>query len=175
MATARKQHSSNGVASLEEWKGRRTALATLPTGLKVRLRSVTLDELAADEALPDDLVAVAVNERTGLTAVELARRVSEDTGSAREYSQQILRLRDKLVLRAVVEPDLTEADLDEVDPFDKDMVANIASRQTDVDATGRRVWGVEPLNTFQVFRDKHGCVEGCAACEATVLEFSQVQ
>lgn len=171
--------ASNGVG---EWQRRRFAKATLPTGQEVTLRAVTLDELAALDALPDDLVAVAWYEKLpgGISAQIPAPELQTPEGAARarKLSQDTLALRDKLVLAAVVEPAITETDLPSLDPFDKDMVANLASRQDDLDATGRRVWGVEPLNTFQDFRDVHGCDAGpepCPGCAELVQRYSQVQ
>jgi hypothetical protein len=179
MASTKSTQDSNGVASLAGWKQRRYALATLPTGLKVRLRSVTLDELAAEEGLPDTLVRVAVLEQLpGGAVAEMARDMvagPEGIARTRELSRDVLALRDRLILRAVVEPALEQADLADLDPFDKGMIAALASRERDDDAAGRRVWGVEPLNTFQVFRDVHGCAEDCPSCGQVVERFSQVQ
>jgi hypothetical protein len=178
-STKTESQSANGVASLADLKARRYALATLPTGLKVRLRSVTLDELAAEEGLPDTLVRVAVLEQfPGGVVAEMARETvngKEGIERARGLSRDMLALRDRLILRAVVEPALEAADLDDLDPFDKAMVAAIASREVDTDAEGRRVWGVEPLNTFRVYLQEHGCDEGCEACGRVVAAFSQVQ
>lgn len=174
MARPRTDHQEHTSPSVSDWKRRRHAPATLPTGQQVTLRRLTLDELAADDALSNELVAAVVLElQPGGIAVEMARL--QDLEKQRELGRDMLRVRDALVLRAVVEPALEPADIPELDPFDKAMIADIASGQSDVDATGRRVWGVEPLNTFQAFRDEHGCDEGCEACDRVVREFSGVQ
>ncbi len=146
-------HGSFEAGSLEEWMGRRRIPATLPSGMKVVLRTVTLDELAAEEALPDDLLRVALIEMTPLGVPgEIARELAQDTEEALERAQKVSRdavvLRDRLVLLAVLEPPLTAEDVAGLDGFDKAMIADIASRLTVEDAAGRRLYGDQPIATF---------------------------
>lgn len=146
-------NKKNGWAgTLDEWKGRRRIPATLPSGMRVVLQTVTLDELAAEDALPDDLLRVALLEATpGGVPAEIARQLASGDGSlerAQQVSRDAVALRDRLVLRAVAEPELTDDDVEALDGFDKAMIAAIASRQTEEDAAGRRVYGDQPLATF---------------------------
>jgi len=139
--------------SLEEWKGRRRIPATLPSGMNVVLRTVTLDELAAEDGLPDDLLRVALFEMTplgvpGEIARELQSQVPEALDRARQLSRDAVGLRNRLCLRSLLEPAVTEDDLVEIDGFDLAMIAEIASRQSVEDAAGRRVYGDQPLATF---------------------------
>jgi hypothetical protein len=139
--------------SLDEWKGRRHIPATLPSGMNVILRTVTLDDLAAVEGLPDDLLRVALIEMTpnGVPG-EIARLLQSERPESLEASMRLSRdtvaLRDRLVLAAVVEPVITADDVGSLDGFDKAMIADIASRQTVEDAAGRRVYGDQPIATF---------------------------
>jgi hypothetical protein len=121
--------------------------------MNVMLRTVTLDELAAEEAIPDDLLRVALIEMTPLGVPgEIAREIaSQDAGAqerALKLSRDAVALRDRLVLRSVLEPRLTADDVADLDGFDKAMIADIASRQTVEDASGRRVYGDQPIATF---------------------------
>lgn len=141
--------------TLDEWKGRRFIPATLPSGMRVLLRTVTLDELAAEEGLPDDLLRIALLEKTplgvpGEIARELAPKTDEGLRNAEKVARDLVDLRDRLVLRSVVQPPLSADDVAELDGHDKAMIADIASRQTVEDAAGRRVYGEQPaLATFR--------------------------
>lgn len=170
-------------SSFDEIQQLRLIYATLPTGAKIVLRTLTLDELAAIDGLPDDLLRVALLEMTpGGIATEIARLVRRHEGSeddtsveeAQKLSQANVQLVNRLVQAAVVEPALTLEQVETLDGFDKAMIAGIASRRIGFDAAGRRV-GVEPLDTFATFLREHGCAEGCPACEKSRLALSTVQ
>lgn len=139
--------------TIDEWKTRRRIPATLPSGMNVVLRTVSLHELAAEDGLPEDLLHIALLEMTplgvsGEIAREMASQSEEALERAKKLSRDAVSLRDRLVLRAVEEPQIGPADLADLDWSDKAMIADIASRQTDVDATGRRVYGEQPIATF---------------------------
>lgn len=183
------KHSGHA-GTIEEWRQRRRLDVTLPSGMQITMRLVTLDELAADDGLPEDLVRVALisgqpggivqaiaKELEGVDSMseELQKADTAAIGRAQKLSQDNLLLRDRLVMRAVVEPQLTLEDVLDLDGYDKDMIAGIASRRMglDFDAAGRRI-GAEPLSTFHVFASQHGCPPDCVSCEATRVEFSTV-
>lgn len=176
--------AENWASSFDEIQQLRLIYATLPTGAKMVLRTLTLDELAAVDGLPDDLLRVALLEMDprGGIAGEIARLVrrseeSEDDTSveeAQKLSQANVQLVNRLVQAAVVEPPLTLEQTETLDGFDKAMIAGIASRRIGFDAAGRRV-GVEPLDTLATFRAKHGCAEDCSGCQETLLELSTAQ
>lgn len=145
--------SSFAAGSLDEWKGRRRIPVTLPSGMHAVLRTVTLDELAAEEAIPDDLLRVTLIEMTpGGVPVEIARQLAQqDDGAlerARKLSHDAVALRDRLVLRSILEPAVTEDDLADIDGHDKAFIAGVASRQIVEDAAGRRIYGDQPIATF---------------------------
>lgn len=164
--------------SLAEAKRRRLIHAELPSGLRVVMRSLTLDDLVALDGLPDDLVRIALLEIApggvaGAIAEELRKADKEALARARKLSEDQNQLRDRLVLAAVLEPKLTEKDLTDLDSFDKVMVAEIAQHKLAFDAAGRRI-GPEPVDTFRIHGAHHGCAEGCEKCEAARLELSAI-
>lgn len=164
--------ADNWATSFEELQKLRLIYATLPTGAQMVLRSMTLDELAAADGLPDDLLKVAMLETTpGGVAGEIARVLHTESDAALEdahkLSQSTMELVDRLVLAAVIEPELTAEQVKLLDGFDKAMIAGIASRRIVFDAAGRRV-GVEPLDTFRAWVEAHGCDDDCTACKTAV-------
>ena len=179
MSGADHEPPSAWASSYEEIQKLRLIYATLPTGAQMVLRALTLDELAAIEGLPDDLLKVAMLESTpGGVAGEIARVLQKDSDTsldeAHKLSQSTAELVDRLVLAAVVEPALTAEQVTTLDGFDKAMIAAIASRRIVFDAAGKRV-GVEPLETLATFRHEHSCAAACSACERTRLALSAVQ
>ena len=164
--------------SADEWGRRRLNNVECPSGMRIVLQSVTLDELAAEDALPDDLLVVALLETTpggvtGARAELLKLETPEGVAKAQKLSQDLVGLTNRLVLRAVVEPKLTLAQASTIDPYDKAMIVGIATRRLEFDAAGRRV-GVEPLDTFATFREEHGCPEECPACSTSRDRLSTV-
>lgn len=140
--------------SIEELAQRRHMDVTLPSGAKVTLRTVTLDELVADEALPENLVYIAVLEGVEATVPEMARQLAaggeEGSKRVREMSRDLLAMRERLCARALVgyENDQAEQMLAQLDGYDKEMIAEFAQRKTVVDAAGRR-FGADSLERFR--------------------------
>lgn len=146
MSTVQQQ---NGwvASSLEELRALRVMEATLPSGARVPVRTVTLDELIADEAMPEDLIEIAVMENTGQTVVEMMRELERDGKERlRKISRDILLLQHRLCVRAIVADD-PEAVVAELDEYDRAMVAELAQRKIVSDAAGRR-FGADSLARF---------------------------
>ena len=158
-------------SSLAEWKRRSTIDVTLGSLTNVTIRPLTLDELAAQDGLPDDLLRVALLEQIpGGVVAEISRQIEagdeKSLAAAKKLSDDNLKLRDRIVLAAVVAPKLTAKDLAALDPFDKAEIAAFAQRRETVDAAGRRV-GAEALDTFRIVGEEHGCSPNCPACAAS--------
>lgn len=178
MARPRSTGQGNGkwASSLAEVKQLALMHITAPSGAKFTLRAVTLDELFAEEAVPEHLVHVALlNMQPGGFVRRMAQHVADgDQEQADKLSRDNLSLRDRMVLRAVVDPVLAETDLAELDPYDKAMIAQLSQRVTDMDAEGKKV-GADSLDGF-----RRACVElaGGEADEArrkVLLELAEVQ
>jgi len=87
--------------------------------------------------------------------------------------QKVVQLLDFLILEMVVEPKLTQDDVDLLPGEDRELLIEIAQRERDTDAVGRRL-GVEPLSRWETFRHRHHCAEDCDGCQAVLSDFSTV-
>lgn len=166
-------------STLEELKAGRRMAIVLDSGRSVVIRSLTLDELAAEEGLPDDLFHIALLDGlpggvVGKIAEQLEAGDPASLEQAAKLSRDNLALRDRLVLAAVVEPKLTLADVKDLDPFDRATIALFAQRRRTIDAAGRRV-GAQALDTFRIFDQEHGCPPDCPACQATARRVFNLQ
>lgn len=143
-------------SSIEELEEIRVMRATLTSGARVLLGTVALDELIASEALPKDLIYVAVLERSGATVLEMARELKDGGADAgervREISKDVLRMHEKLAYVALMKGGHDEVEAGEVlkrlDEYDRKMIADLAQRKTVEDAAGRR-FGAETLGQFR--------------------------
>ncbi len=138
-------------SSLAEAKRGRLIDMTGPSGARFTLQTLTLDDLAAEEGLPDDLLKIALLEMIpGGVVAEIMSKVGDPKTlkEAKKLSEDNVRLRDRLVLRAVVAPKLTANDVKVLDAYDKEMIAQICQRKVTLDAAGRRV-GADALTTFR--------------------------
>lgn len=195
--TQKPQSSENGwqPGSREEWHARSLHKVELWSGMRVTIRFRSLGELIARGDLPDDLLKLAwleVSEKesggiVGAIAEELQSANPDEGAETNEEAQKAslervselgdgaARLVRELVAFSLVEPKLTVEDLASPDfPMqDLEMLAGIINRQVTFDAAGRRM-GVEPLETFATFRERHSCPAGCPACEASRRELSSV-
>lgn len=148
--------SNNGekwASSLAEAKRNAHIDITGPSGTRYTIRPLTLDELAAIDGLPDDLLRIALLETVpGGVIEEISDKLRlgdpESLKAAQQLSQDTVRLRDRIVLEAVVSPALKAKDVEALDPFDRHMIAGIAQRRVHEDATGKQV-GADPLATFR--------------------------
>lgn len=168
--------------TLAEVKRRARFVVTGHSGATYELRALTLDDLASEDGIPDDLIRVALLEAhtPGGVSAEIARALHDETehedGSsvAAKLSADVLRLRDRIVLRAVVKPELKESDVADLDPFDRHMIAEFAQRQRNVDAAGRQV-GADTLDTFRRACRELARAETDEARKAVLLEMAELQ
>lgn len=166
--------------SLAEAKRRARFVVTGHSGATYELRALTLDDLAAEEALPDDLIRVALLEAhtpggvSGEIARELKKSSEEGNAAAVKISADVLALRDRIVLAAVTAPKLKPADVADLDPFDRAMIAEFAQRQRNVDAAGRQV-GADTLDTFRAACSQLARAETDEARKRLLLELADLQ
>jgi hypothetical protein len=145
--------------TLEEWRYRQIMRdVVMPDGMVLDLRAVPLDELAQIDGLPLELQQVALLHQGGAfeaAVAELARTEGLEAGE--KLIESNLRLINRLIRLAIVGPAAVVAELaalpdddplDGIDGFSKEMIAEIAQRIRATDATGRRVYGAQPLYTF---------------------------
>lgn len=126
--------------SPEAIKSRRLMDVTLLSGAKVTLRTVTLDELALDDAIPGDLIEVAILDSADLLLPEMLNHVrNQRPEEAQRLSKNAVLLADRVTLRAIVNPPVSPEVVGALDGFDKKMILEIAQRKRSTDATGKVV------------------------------------
>jgi hypothetical protein len=161
--------------SLEQLEASRAGkLARAPSGNVYRLRQINLERFALAGGLPPLIAHIATEGQDAVNAMFEAMAKKETTPEEREANQEIVGFLDRLVLNSVKEPALTsdhlgrpgELDSDPaLPPIDYEWLIAVAFRNVDVDADGRRLWGVEPFDRFRLFRELHRCPEDCEGCE----------
>lgn len=164
-------------STLAEAKRGRLMELTAPSGARFVVRALTIDELATADGLPDDLLRIALLEGVpGGVVSEIASKLGDPTKlrEAQELSRATVKLRDRLVLEAVVQPRLAAKDLTELDPFDKDMIAQACQRKIVFDAAGRRI-GSDALATFRELAQELGCDPDSEAFARAVRTLAGVQ
>jgi hypothetical protein len=165
-------------SSLAEWKTRSRMEVTLPSGANAVLRTLTLDELAGKEALPEDLLHAAwLEQLPGGAAAHIAGLYEKGDKAALRKAQEIVEarrdLRDRLVLASVVSPRLTAKDLPQIDPADREMIADLAQRRQNVDAAGRRI-GADRLDSFRSVCEVLARSESDQTRRALLLELAAI-
>lgn len=185
MAAAKKTAGSppsaeTGWASTaDEWQSAGLHNAELDSGARITFRDVSVGELIAADALPEDLLQIALLEygdpgagaRLIAETVDLPADAGEEQREAslekaKEIGRKLVRLNHELCAAAVVEPKLTAEQVARLPFRDLEMLGGFLTRRLIFDAAGRRV-GVEPLDTFRVFAEEHGHdVADCASCQA---------
>lgn len=168
--------------SLATWKRNSTVTATGPSGTRFSIRPLTLDELASEDALPDDLLRVALLEWSrdvtggvmGEVASNLKKGDKASLDAVRKLSKDNLSLRNRIIVKSLVKPRVTEKELAALDPYDKEMIAAISQRQRTVDATGKRV-GADALDNFRAACQILAGAETDEARKAFLLELSEIQ
>jgi hypothetical protein len=142
-----------------------------PSGAGYLVRKVNLRRHAFAGGLPGELLEFALSGGGRQTLRDMA---DGDTARLKAYQDYL----DRLVCATIImEPPLTPADLhgsDELedDPLvpvvDQEWAQDLAFGRTEDDALGRRIWGPEPLSTFDYVEDffgkAHRCPEGCQDC-----------
>jgi hypothetical protein len=140
--------------TLDTIEARRLMNVTLPSGLKVTLRTVTLDELAVDEAIPGDLLAAAILDSADLLLPQMLQDVrSERLEEAQTLSRNMLALRERVCRSALVKPEASDAVMAALDQFDKQMIVELAQRKLSTDAAGKVV-AAQALGDFAGFREE---------------------
>ena len=166
--------------SKETWRSR-VHDAVLPSGIKVTYRDPSLGDYAFLQALPTELLEMALDEwgdpgaaldyvrepLRNLKEKPTAKQQKEARTESERRLEALTELNRELVAHALVEPKMTAEELREVPMPDVEMLSLFVSRKLVFDAAGRRV-GVVPIETFQAVLEAHGherCDPACPACE----------
>lgn len=122
------------------WKKAAVHEITLPSGMVVKIKIPDLPALIKTGQIPNNLIDAALTAVQGTTKVD------------RDFVIQQGEFVNKIVALTVVEPAVTEEEAAEVPVEDRELIAEIASRQRDLDALGHHISGLHTNKDFRTFR-----------------------
>jgi hypothetical protein len=112
---------------------------TLPSGQVVSVKVPNLPALMKADAVPNDLIDAAISFAS---ASKLTADMLKDQW---DFIRWVVPI-------TVVDPEVTEDDVDTLPAEDVEMVAAFAARTTDVDAVGHHLGGLETSAAWRKFR-----------------------
>lgn len=130
-----------------QWKQAGKHEVVLPSGFTVTIRIPDLSSMVETGQLPQTLLDTAVKAAKGEITPE-QEQTPEMAAKEREFKNLV-------TLAAVIEPKLTEADMDPVSGIpteDKEMIVEFACRQREFDAIGNHIAGLHLSEQFRKFR-----------------------
>jgi hypothetical protein len=130
-----------GKVSKTQWKARRKHQVTLPSGAQVGIVIPNQAALLKGGQIPNDLLAIVLKQQKGDEDLTV-----EDIKQAAEFDRF-------LVTQTVVEPEITEDDLNDLPAEDLTMLVEFATRRRDTDVLGHHLAGLETTDEFKKFRD----------------------
>lgn len=124
-----------------QWKKNRAHPGvTLPSGTVVTVQIPNLPTMVKSGQMPNELVEVA-------TKVAATGSVPDD------LMEQMEAFHKFLVAHTVVEPAITEEDVNDLPVEDIEMLVAFATRTRDLDAVGHHLAGLETVDSFRQFRE----------------------
>lgn len=124
---------------------------TLPSGAVVSIKLPNLSLMLKTGQIPNPLVEAAV---------EMQNATERDIEITREMIEQQWDYYAFLVSKTVVEPAITQEEVQEIPAEDIEMLVEFATRQRDIDAVYRHIAGLDQLESFRKFRSLGGSFEG---------------
>jgi len=112
---------------------------TLPSGTVVDIQIPNLPKMLKGGQIPNTLVDAAVKTQS---ATKVTRELIEETWEFYRW----------LVAETVVSPEVEPDDVGELPTADVEMIVSIATRQSDLDAVGHQLGGLETQRAFRDFR-----------------------
>jgi hypothetical protein len=125
--------------SATDWKTKRRHPIVLSSGYEVEIEIPNLPLLVKTGQLPNDLVAQALGN------IQRGELTPEIIASQAEFYE-------KLVPATVKNPEITAEDVKDLPFEDVEMIAEIATRQRDLDAVGNHVGGLNTSKEWRRFR-----------------------
>jgi len=177
------QSPANSTTSKEAWVKRGIHRVTLPSGAVVKIKFPDLSRMLRNDALPENLRAIAL--RQAFNDLDMETPAGPMTDAQRKeqeeerlkLAREVVEMVDALIMEMLVDPVMTKEEVAEIPGEDRDMLNEIAQRERNTDALGVRL-GVAPLSLFHEFREQHGCLEhepeGCEACQKVQQRLSSV-
>lgn len=174
--------SDTWAGTADAWHALGVHHATLPSTMQITFRRLPLGWLIVHGALPDHLRELAAAEyadpgagaeRMHAAYLEAGPEPTDEQleaadATARKIGTDLAELNREICAAALVAPQLTADELADprVPVEDLEMLAGFLTGLVHLDAAGRLV-GVEPIDTFRVIREEHGCPSGCKGCSGT--------
>ena len=117
---------------------------TLPSGTVVSIKLPNLGLMLKTGQIPNTLIDAAVKAQNtvGSDSPEITREMIEDQWEFASF----------LVSKTVVEPAITQDEVEEIPAEDIEMLVEFATRQRDIDAVFRHISGLDQLESFRQFR-----------------------
>lgn len=134
--------------SLAGWKKSATHYPLCPSGARIGVRIPDLSEMIESGQVPNHLLDAALGQ--AFKEQEEGKTPSPD--EVKKSFAQDREFNDLMILKTVVEPKLTEADVREIPTEDRDFIVAIATRARDVDAEGEHLGGLSSSAKFRKFR-----------------------
>lgn len=130
------------ITTTAAWKKAAKHTITCPSGTVVAIKLPNIPLMIESGKLPQHLLDAALG----------ASELTEEQKPTAELIKQEREFTDFIVKVTVVEPELTDADLNEIPFEDKDFIVSVATRQRDLDAVGNHIGGLSSSATFRRFR-----------------------
>lgn len=111
----------------------------LPSGAIVDLKVPNLALLIKTGKIPNELIDVAI-------------KVDQAEAITRELILETWEFTEQLIPHTLISPVVSPDDVADLDPLDIELLMNIATRRTDIDAVGRQLGGLETQDSFREFR-----------------------
>ena len=132
--------------SAAAWKKAATHPVLLHSGVTVEIKIPDLPQLIEADVIPQNLLDAAL---------EVAGAVSR-SGSPEAPTKDLIvkegQFKNVLTRLTVVNPKLSEDDVQDIPTEDKEIIVEIATRQRDVDAEGNHISGLDKSEKFRKFR-----------------------
>lgn len=125
--------------NIADWKKAKVHDVTLPSGTTVSITIPNLPQMVKTGQIPNDLLDAALG----------AMQTQEVTP---ELVKEQADFYNKLVVWMVKDPELTEADVDEIPYEDVELLVELGTRQRDLDALGRHIGGLHKSAEWRRFR-----------------------
>lgn len=119
---------------------------TLPSGTVISIRIPNLAALAKTGQLPNELLRIAIPEVAGPEPEPTTETEAQET------LDRLAKFQSWITAYSVVEPKITEEDIDDLPTEDVEMIVAIATRQRVVDEVGHHIGGLEASAEWRQFR-----------------------
>jgi len=129
------------VDSAAAWKNRSQRTITLPSGTQVDIVLPNIAEMAAAGQIPNQLIEAAANKLEGVNVAPTQDALAKQA----EFNRY-------MVAKMVKYPTIAEGDVPDLPADDTDLLQKIAFRDTDFDAVGAHISGLETVPSFRRFR-----------------------